>query len=383
MEYQKNRAWLEVSLDALEHNFRLLSALVGPDCSVMAVLKCNASGMGAPRIARELALAGCRFFGVATVEEAVELRDDGVTQPILLFGAIEPDHVPVCLRYGITLPVFDRAYAATLSERAQRCGGRLDVHLKVDTGLSRYGISLEHYMEEAVQQALAMAALPGLALRGVYTHAANAGAPEDDPFTLRQFSLFQEFTGRLARSGLRLLRHFANSPALLRFPQTHLDMARAGMALNGFTALHPDPGLWDVASLRTKIVSIKELLPGDTLGYGRLFTVERKTNIGILPFGYGDGIHRCCANRAFFLVRGQKARVIGKLCMDMCFIDITDIPQAAVGDVVTVFGRDGETFQPITDIADLYPGTPPELTTALGRRIPRFYLRNGGIVGRA
>ncbi len=383
MKYQQNRTWIEVSLDNLMHNFRILSDLAGPACPVLAVVKGNASGLGAQRIARELEAQGCAFFGVATVEEAVELRECGVMGPILVFGAAGPDHAPAVARHRIALAVFDHAHAAAISDSALRRNARIDVHMKVDTGLARFGIPLATQMDNALRQALDIAALPGVALRGVFTHAASAGAADDDAFTLNQFALFQRFTEELARSGLRLIRHFANSPALLRFPQTHLDMVRAGTALFGFNRFRPEVDLKEVASLKTRIVHVRELRAGDTLGYGRLYTARRRTRIGIVPIGYGDGLPRCVGNRAHFLAHGKKAPLVGKLCMDMSFIDITDIPEAAADDIVTVFGQDGPAFQSVFAIADLFPGSGPEVTTVLGRRIPRFYLRGGDVAGRA
>jgi alanine racemase len=382
MQYQRNRTWMEVSLDDLEYNFRLLSDLIGPSCAVMGVIKGNACGLGAVRVAQELQTAGCRFFGAATLEEAVELRDAGIIRPILLLGVIDFAYVSVCLDYRVTLPVLDLAYAAALSDLAHRRGRRLDVHLKVDTGLSRYGIPLDKDMDGALQQAMNIATLPGLALRGVFTHVACAGDPKEDDFTLRQFTLFRRFTEQLAASGLRLTRHCANSPVTLRFPQERYELVRTATILYGFNVFQPDFPLREVASLKTRIIATKEMNPGDSLSYDRLFTAERKTRIGLVPFGYGDGLPRLCTNRAFFLVRGKKARVVGKLCMDLCFIDITDIPEVREGDMVTVFGRDGDAFQSVFDIVNLYPGSAPELTAVLGRRIPRFYLRDGFDAGR-
>ncbi len=357
--------------------------MTGPDCPVMAVVKCNGSGLGALRIARELEGAGCRFFGVATVEEAMALREGGVTEPVLVFGAVAPAHAPVCARHGITLTVCDYAQAAALADAAASSGMRLDVHMKVDTGLARYGIALDKDMDGALRHALETASLRGVRLKGVYSHAANAGEPSDDEYTRRQFSLFTCFTSRLEESGLRLIRHFANSPTTLRFPQMHLDMVRTAGALNGFSTIRGDAPLREIASLRTKIVYTRRIYPGDTFRYGRLFTATRKTRIAIVPIGYGDGMPRCVGGRASFLVHGKPAPLVGKLCMDMSFLDITDIPEAETGVVVTVFGQDHGVFQSVYAIANLFPGSAPEVTSVLGNRIPRFYLRGGNIVGRA
>ena len=380
MEYQQDRTWLEISLDNLVHNFHVLSGLTRPGCPVLAVVKCNGSGFGALRVARELETAGCRFFGVATVEEAVELREGGITQPILVFGAPNPAHTALCARLGITLPVFDHAQAAALAGAAACRNLQIDVHMKVDTGLSRYGIALDKDMDGAVRQAMEIASLKGVRLKGVFSHAANAGEPADDDFTLRQFSLFTSFTNQLAKPGLRLIRHFANSPATLRFPEMHLDMVRTAGALNGFSPIRrSDLPLREVASLRTRIVYVRHLRPGDSLSYSRLFTASRETRLAIVPVGYGDGIPRLVGGRVSFLVRGKPAPLVGKLCMDMSFVDITDIPEADTGDVVTVFGEDNGAFQSVYAIADLFPGSGPEVTSVLGNRIPRFYVRDGKI----
>lgn len=379
MKYERDRAWAEVSLDALAENYKKLSAWTGPSCKVLCVIKGNAYGHGAVEVSRELERAGCEILGAATIEEAMELRENGIKLPILLLGPITPAHTALAIEQGFILPFINETYAKEVSEAAVAAGKTIEAHLKIDTGMCRYGLSVGKDMDSCVAEALRMTKLPNIRVTGVFTHFAVAGDPAEDAFTKGQMALFREFSERMAEAGVKLIRHCANSPTTIRFPEAHYDMIRTGTLLYGF---NPFGGieLKPVMELKTRILQIKQLDPGDTVGYGRLFTCQRPTVIAIVPFGFVDGIHRAASNKASMLVNGKPARIVGKICMDLCFLDVTDIPDVQVGQTVTVFGWDHGVYQSAYELTNCYPGSAPELTAVLGTRIPRFYFRNGEIV---
>ena len=379
MRYGQDRAWADVSLDHLAKNFQKIASLVGPDCKVLCVIKGNAYGHGAVEVSRELERCGCEVLGAATIEEAMELREKGIRLPIVLFGPINPIHTALAIQQDLTVPLISLEQAKELSKAVEAVGKPLHAHLKIDTGMCRYGLAVHKDLEQCVAEALQIVKLPGLHITGVFTHFAAAGDFSQDTFTQRQMELFQAFTSRMEKAGIKLIRHCANSPATIRFPESHMDMVRAGTLLYGFNpfgGLELDP----IMELKTRITQIKHLNPGDTVGYNRLFTCQRPTVIAIVPFGFVDGIHRAASNKAYMLVNGKPAKIVGKICMDLCFLDVTEIENVQVGQVVTVFGWDHGVYQSAYALTDTYPGSAPELTAVLGTRIPRFYLRNGKIV---
>ena len=338
MNYERDRAWAEVSLDRLADNYHKLSEFVGPSCKVLCVIKGNAYGHGAVEVSKELERAGCEILGAATIEEAMELREHGIKLPVLLLGPINPAYAALAAEQGFIVPLIDAAHAEDLSAAAAAAGKTIEAHLKIDTGMSRYGLSVGKDMDGCVAEALHMTKLPNLRVTGVFTHFAVAIIPEEDAFTRRQMTLFRTFSDRM--------------------------------------------DLEPVMELKARITQIKRLDAGDTIGYGRLFTCERPTTIAIVPFGFVDGIHRAASNKTCMLVNGKPARIVGKICMDLCFLDITDIPDVEEGQVVTLFGWDHGVYQSAYALTNAYPGSAPELTAVLGTRIPRFYLRDGKVVAR-
>lgn len=379
MNYERDRAWAEISLDHLSENYRKLSTWTGPSCKVLCVIKGNAYGHGAVEVSRELERAGCEILGAATIEEAMELRENGIWLPVLLLGPITPIHTALAIQERFIVPLIDESSAKEISDAAVKAGKVIEAHLKIDTGMCRYGLPVGKDMDACLAEALRMAHLPNIRVTGVFTHFSVAGDPAEDTFTQGQMNLFREFSNRMEQAGVKLIRHCANSPATIRFPDVHYDMVRTGTLLYGF---NPFGGLElkPVMELKTRILQIKRLDPGDTVGYGRLFTCQRPTVIAIVPFGFVDGIHRAASNKTFMLVNGKPARIVGKICMDLCFLDITDIPDVQAGQTVTVFGWDHGVYQSAYALTNCYPGSAPELTAVLGTRIPRFYLRGGTIV---
>ncbi|WP_066456502.1 MULTISPECIES: alanine racemase [Anaerotruncus] len=382
MKYEHDRTWAEISLDNLDYNYRTLSDLVGPGCTVMAVIKGNFYGNGAITAARSLEEAGCRWMGLATIEEAMELREKGITAEMLLLGPICPEHTKIAIDNNLTIPMLDYAYAREISKAARSVGKTVRAHMKVDTGMCRYGMMVSKNLAQCVDETMQIAALPGIELTGVFTHFASGGDPAEDAFTMGQLANYRAYAEALEARGLKLLRHCANSPVSLRFPEARYDMVRVGTLLCGFNPFGCGVELKPVMQVRARILSIKQLDPGDTIGYNRLFTCERPTIVAIIPFGFVDGIHRSASNRAQMLLHGKRVTLVGKICMDLCFLDITDVPEAKIGDVVTIFGEDSGVFLSPYEITASYPGSAPELSAVIGTRVPRFYLRGGKIVAR-
>ena len=306
---------------------------------------------------------------------------------LLPFGAvmdvIAPDMVPELIRYHITQAVSALAKAEEYSAAAVACGGTLRVHIKVDTGMSRLGFLVRGgHFEGGVAAIAAACALPGLDAEGIFTHFAvtDEDGEEDEAYTREQFALFTAVIDALARKGRTFaIRHCANSGALARYPEMYLDMVRPGIALYGAGADAQRLDLRPVMSLKTCISTIKVFDPDTTVSYGRTFRTTERTRMGVLPIGYADGFFRGLSNRASVLTAQGSAPIRGRICMDMCMVDLTELPDVHVGDAVEIFGQ----RQRVDDLASLLGTIPYELTCAVSKRVPRLYLEGGAVVERS
>ena len=353
-------------------NFRAIRERVRVD--VMAVVKEDAYGHGAAPVARALATLEPRMFGVAIVCEAVELRDAGVTAPILVFGCLLPQAIDAILEYELTVQISDMAFARELARRSVSAGKATPVHLKVDTGMGRGGL----WEEEAAEAALALADMPGVDLQGLMTHFPSSDDPEEAEFTRGQIGRFRAFSRRVESRGVRVrYRHTANSGACLGFPESWLDLVRPGISLYG---CYPSPGaertipLRQAMTLRTRIALLKKAPTGRAISYGRTYTAPRDMRVAILPVGYGDGFDRRFSNCGRALVRGEEVSVVGRVCMDQCLIDVTDLPRVEVGDEVVLYGRQGDRSILIEDCAAGIGSIPNVLVCAVSKRVPRVYI---------
>ena len=377
------RTWAEIDLDALEHNYRRARTLTGPGVRYLGVVKADAYGHGAVQIGRKLESLGADYLAVSSLDEARELRHGGITMPILILGHTPPDMVPELIRYHITQAVSALAKAEEYSAAAAACGGTLRVHIKVDTGMSRLGFLVRGgHFEGGVAAIAAACALPGLDAEGIFTHFAvsDEDGEEDEAYTREQFGLFTAVIDALARQGRTFaIRHCANSGALARYPEMYLDMVRPGIALYGAGADAQRLDLRPVMSLKTCVSTIKVFDPDTTVSYGRTFRTTERTRIGVLPIGYADGFFRGCSNRASVLTKQGSAPIRGRICMDMCMVDLTELPDVHVGDAVEIFGQ----HQRVDDLASLLGTIPYELTCAVSKRVPRLYLEGGAVVERS
>ena len=381
MDYK--RCWAAVDLAALSHNYHCIRRFLSPGCRYLAIVKADGYGHGAATVAGQLQKDGADWFGVATMEEALDLRRQGIYRPILVLGYTDPAAAPILASNTITQTLFSEEYALQLAAEAAKAGCVVDRHVKIDTGMSRLGFDAEN--ENTVLMVEKLAQSGSLHITGIFTH--FAVADEDTPvsrdFTRLQFERFMRVCNRLQADGVNVgLRHCCNSAGTLLHPAYHLDMCRLGLSQYG---LDPDPcmkALLDVRpamSLYTVVSMVKEIPAGATVSYGRQYTAPTPRRIATVAIGYADGYPRSLSNRAEMLLHGKRAPVIGRVCMDQLMLDVTHIPDVEEGDVVTVFGRDGGAFLPVEEVSSLDQTINYETVCQITKRVPRIY--RGGKLG--
>ena len=377
------RTWAEIHLDRLQGNFQAIQASLAPGSQAMAVVKADGYGHGAAAAAKALRQAGAAWFGVSNLEEAVQLRRAGIDGDILILSFTPPEEAGRLAEFAVTQTVLSRPYAEELDAAAQAAGVRVRVHLKVDTGMSRLGFLVRGgHFDTGVDSIAAACALPGLEAEGIFTHFAVSDEDDDDSeaYTREQFAVFTRVLDALAERGRTFaVRHCANSGALARYPEMYLDMVRPGIALYGVGADAQRLDLRPVMRLKSSISTIKTFDPDTDISYGRTFRTTARTRIGVLPIGYADGFFRGLSNRMSVVTDQGPAPQRGRICMDMCMVDLTDLPDVKVGDTVEIFG----SRQKVDDLAALLDTIPYELTCAVSRRVPRVYLEDGEIVERS
>ncbi len=337
-EYRPTR--LVIDLSVIAGNVRLLRQRTPSSARLMAVVKADAYGHGAVRVARAALAAGVDALAVAIPEEGVSLREAGIAAPILVLGAIAREGAEAAARFGLTQTVFNLEAVGWLEEAANRHKTTVDIHIKVDSGMGRIGVREEKALNALVA---AVSASPHLRLRGVFTHFATADGA-DLSYTRQQAKRFHAMAAPLKAAYKGLILHAANSAAILRCPEYAFDMVRAGIALyvNPGLPEGAGEGLGNAMSWETRAVQVKEIEIGETVSYGRQFTAERPTRVMTLPVGYADGYHRGIGGKGRALVRGQSAPVIGRVCMDQTMLDVTDIPGAEAHDLVVLLGAQGD-----------------------------------------
>jgi len=369
----------EINLDALEHNLALIKKSAGDKKSVLAVVKADAYGHGAVRVARTLEANGVDFLGVATCEEGMELRQASINTPIIVLGGSFAEQGPCVEEYDLIPVVYNLASAQALSRSAGTGSPKIKVHIKIDTGMGRLGIlpgQIKPFFEE-------LSKLKGLEIHGVLTHLAdtNGDSEAGNEFTRRQIDLFQQSIDEINRMGIHpSYTHLANSAAIISSLPHACNLVRPGIMLYGIypaRGMKPTIGLEPVMRIITKIISLKEVPRGTTVSYGRTFTCERESLIAALPIGYADGYSRALSNRGEVLVRGKRAPVAGVVCMDMTMIDATGIPEVALYDEVVLLGSQGTEQITAQEIADRTHTIPYEVLCAVSARVPRVYYQKG------
>ena len=372
--YPGRPCWAEIDLDALAFNTGRLAARAAP-AGLYAVVKANAYGHGAVACARAALQAGATGLAVVCVDEAEELRQAGVTAPILVVGHTRPTDAERVVALGIMPTVGAAELGEALSAAAARCGATVALHLEVETGLNRHGL----LPDECVALAERLRTLPGLTVRGLFTHFA-AAEEGDQRFTRHQFEALRQVSERLPWIPER---HCSASASVLLDHEMALDAVRAGLALYGYRPapwVGTEEDLRPVLALRARVARLLEVARGATVGYGRTWAATRPSRIALVMCGYADGYRRGLGNRAHVILRGRRAPVVGRVAMDMCMVDVTAVPEPAVGDVATLIGRDGAEEVSADELAALEDTISWEILSGLTARVPRLYLRGGQVV---
>mgnify|MGYP000301293579 CR=1 FL=1 len=387
----EKHCWAEIDLTALRENYEYIRRTVGgPVC---AVVKADAYGHGDNVIARVLQEAGAAGFAVSSLGEGRHLRRGGITTPILILGYADPTYAAVLAANDLITTCYSTEYAQALSAAAVKAGVKVKVHLKIDTGMGRIGFAVRSGFAETLRELEALYALPGLDICGVFQHFAVADSvePDDERYTDEQHALFAQVVERLRADGCPVgTVHCANSAAQMRYPEWHHSLTRAGIILYG---LDPSPevhfdGLRPTMTLKSVVEFVKDLLPGESVSYGRTYTANTPRKVATVCVGYADGYPRALSgsngnpNAGVMSIRGKPAPIIGRVCMDQTLVDVTDIPDVKMNDEVTVFGPENAAIGADTaDSIAAKTGTINyEIICGISRRVPRVYLRDGAPV---
>ena len=365
---------VKIDLDAISANFDAIRAKV--QVPVMAVVKADAYGHGAIQVAR-LLQGKCAFFGVSSMLEAMELRQAGLTTPILILGHTPVSAFPTAIREGIRPTIFDYQDACSLSEAALQVGKLAPFHFAVDTGMSRIGFQAT---EDSADLCAQIAALPGLHAEGLFSHFATADC-EDLSRARQQAARFDAFDAMLKARGVTIpIRHLNNSAGLMNF-DTHYEMVRAGIVTYGmYPSGEVSPSLLELRpalQFLSKVTHVKTLPAGREISYGGTYITTRDTVVATVPVGYADGYRRSLSGKFHVLIRGQKAPILGRICMDQLMVDVSHIPGVAAGDRVTLVGRDGDEEITMEQIAAAADSFNYEFVCGISRRVPRIYVSGG------
>jgi alanine racemase len=373
--------WAEINLDNLAHNIREVRSNVKKDALVTAVIKADGYGHGAVEIADTLLQNGADRLAVATLSEALELRKVYKTIPILVLGYTPETSAEDVILHDIIQTIYGLEQAEAFSKTADALNRELKIHIKIDTGMSRLGLQPDITTVEIVKKIIHM---PKIILEGIFTHFAVADEL-DKTFTYEQYEKFMDLCRRLEEQGVSIpIKHVSNSAAIIDLPDMNLDMVRAGIMLYG---LYPSDEvnkeeikLKQVMSLKVKISHLKELEAGRGISYGLKYVTRKNEKIATLPIGYADGFTRMLTGKAEVIVKGHRVPVVGRICMDQCMIDVSDIKDVSRGDEVILFGGEGDDFIAIDEVANKLGTINYEIVCMMGKRIPRVYVKNNEII---
>lgn len=369
---QRRPTYAEVDLGAITGNIRAIRDRVGPYVKIMPAVKADGYGHGAVQVSRACLRGSADALCVSSVEEGIELREAGIDAPILILGCCVPAAAEDIVRHDLTSTLCDWHFADALVESARRQYKSVSVHIEIDTGMGRVGAQ----PVDAVDFVLKAADMPGLHLAGVYTHFPSSDE-EDNSFTLQQIDTFKRILKSLEDRGLRIpIAHASNSGGILAFPQADFDAVRPGIMIYGHypsqEVVRSIP-ICEALTLKTRIVFLKESEAGATVSYGRTFVLKRRSKIATLPIGYADGFSRMLSNQGEACVRGVRVPVIGRICMDQCMIDVTEVPGVDLDDEVILYGG-GCDYLSVSTIAEKIGTIPYELLCAISKRVPRVYV---------
>ena len=381
MESTLKRTWAEIDLDNLTHNFETIRKQVGPKAKLLGVVKADAYGHGAVRVAKHLERLGAGYLAVSNLDECEELRVNGITLPILMLGFTPDDQAERILKNDMTQAVPNLAIAEAYSAAAVRAGGTMKVHIKLDTGMGRLGFQCDDaHFDASLRDILKVLALPGLDVEGVFTHfcVSDEAADECVEFTKVQHDRFLRMIDAAETQGHFKFRlhHCCNAGGIASYPEWAWDMVRCGIILYGTGDLAEQMDMKPVMTVKTTVSTIKDFAPDTSISYGRQFFTTRPSRIAVLPIGYADGLFRALSGKLRVLTPYGEAQQVGRICMDMCMIDVTDLPQLKAGDEIEVFGG----HQLIETAAKQCGTISYELLCAVSKRVPRYYYLGGKCV---
>ncbi len=372
----KYRSWVEVDLENFSHNLDEIKKIVGPDVKVLQVVKADAYGHGAIEISNVALKNGASFLGVANADEGVQLRVSGITSPILIMSPATVSEINEIIKYNLIPSISDLGFARELQKSYRKAGVKAPIHIEVDTGMGRGGTT----HQEAFNVIREILGFPNIILEGIFSHFSSSEVEGED-YNQMQWKLFKELIEMLEENNIHIpQKHMSNSGGLLNFPQFNLDMVRPGLISYG---IYPSPDteskadLASVMSFKTSVVLLKDFPKGYSIGYGRTYVTEKPTRIATIPVGYGDGYGWILSNQGEALIRGIRVPVVGRVSMDMCTIDVTDIPDCQVGDEVVLMGKQESEYISANEIAQKAKTISYEILCALGKRAPRVFVHKG------
>lgn len=381
------RSWAEINLDCAIHNYNEIRNRTSGSAKLCCVVKADGYGHGAVTLSRLYEKLGADWFAVSNIEEAMQLRDAGISRPILILGYTPADCAHMLAQNDISQAVYSLEYAEALSKSAEKSGVKVKIHLKLDTGMSRIGLlcQSEEECDEAVEEGVKICSMPAFEPEGVFTHFAVSDEGDmGKEFTKRQFDCFMRTVSDMEKRGISFkIRHCANSGAIEDYPQTHLDMVRAGIILYGLSPsckVQNPMNLKPVMEVKSAVSHVKSVPAGATVSYGRTFETREKTDLATLPIGYADGYVRSIAKEGWVLLHGKQANIRGRICMDQMMVDIGGIDDVKIGDVAVVFGRT-ENAPTADDVARWIGTINYEVTCIVGKRVARVYIKDNKIVG--
>lgn len=375
------RAWAEVNLDNLKDNLNEIKKIINPNTKIMPVVKANAYGHGVEKIIETLYENGADRFAVATLDEAIAIRNKGLNMPLQILSYTSLHRAGEIVDNNIIQTVNDIETAEVLSAEAVRRKKKVTVHIKINTGMNRLGFPCN---DKTIKKIIKIYSLPFINIEGIMTHFTSSDE-NDSEYTYRQFERFLDIFQKIKKLGICIpIRHVSNSGAVISYPDMNLEMIRPGIILYG---LYPSDNLKKsglplkpVMSLKANVISVNRILKNEFVGYGRRFKTLRKTFIAILPIGYADGYSRLLSNKAKVLINGEFAPVVGNICMDHCMVNVTDIgKKVSNGDEAVLFGEQNGNWIQADKLASILDTIGYEIVTGIGNRIPRVYIKSGKI----
>ena len=382
------RAWAQIDLNALQYNYNVVKSRINPKSKIMCVVKADAYGHGAKRLSKEFNKLGADWFAVSNLEEAMQIRKAGVNKPILILGYTPVNMVKILSDNNISQAAISEEYAKKLSLTAEKINKKVKIHIKLDTGMNRIGILNQNDIQRknAVKAIENILNMNGVIVEGLFTHFSVADEGIDgENYTRMQYRNFKCVISDLKQKGIRIpLCHCCNSAAIIDYPDMNMDMVRPGIILYGLlpsNKLKSKLNLKPVMQLKSTVSLVKEVDAGVKISYGGDFIANKNMKIATVPIGYADGYPRYMSGKGEMIIRGKRAKIVGRICMDQLMLDVTDIDKVKQGDIVTVLGSEIDNSISASDIAKINNTINYEIICLVGKRVPRIYYKDGKFVG--